>query len=272
MTTSNFLSRALPISTILFAIASPSPSALADPPDPLDPASIAIGAFFVRPDADLGVNTQYGSADSGDLTAHSTTVPRIQANILLGNSQGLALDYYGFYRTYSDTLNQSFGVGGNNVSVNGNANASVGLDVANFSYKWWFGNASDVFGLGAGAAYYHVRLAAQGSAAANVGNLSGSSSGSYSTDTFAPLLQAGWRHAFNHNTRMYLDLSGVEKKGGNLTGHIYNAALGAEWYFLKNVGIGAEYSANRIRLSDANDGANLDLKLNGPTVFLKARF
>lgn len=272
MTTSPSLIKTLPLAALFLTLGLSSTAALANPPDPLDPASIAVGAFFVRPDADLGVNTQYGSADSGDLTAHSTIIPRVQANVLLGDSQGLAFDYYGFYRRYSDTLNQSFSYGGNNVSVNGNANANVGLDVGNLSYKWWFGNSSDVFGLGAGAAYYNVHLAANASASTNIGNASGSTNGNYSTDAIAPLLQASWRHAFSHNTRMYVDLSGVEKRGGNLTGHIYNAALGVEWYFLKDIGIGAEYSTNRIRLRDADDYANLDLKLNGPTVFLKARF
>jgi hypothetical protein len=272
MMTSLNSTKAVPLSALFLALGALSSTAYATPPDPLDPASIAVGAFFVNPNVDLGVNTQYGSADSGNLTEHSTTVPRIQGNILLVDSQGLAFDYYGFYRRYSDALNQSFSAGGNSVNVNGNANASVGLDVANMSYKWWFGNSSDVFGLGAGFAYYRAHLTATANAAANVDNLSGSTSGTYNKDTFAPLVQAGWRHAFNHDTRMYLDLSGVERKGGNVTGHIYNAALGAEWYFMKNVGVGAEYSVNRIRISDANDGANLDMKLNGPAVFLKARF
>jgi hypothetical protein len=266
------LTRRAPLAALFFASFLAPACAFADPPDPLDPVSFSVGGFFVRPDASLGINTQYGAADSGDVSAHSTIVPRVQANILIGNSQGLALDYYGFYRRYSDTLDQSVSLGGNNVSVNGSADANVGLDVANLSYKWWFGNASDVFGLGAGVAYYHVHLGTNGTVSTNVDNATGAGSGSYSADTAAPLLQAGWRHAFDRNTRMYVDLSGVEKRGGNLTGHIYNAALGAEWYFLKNVGIGAEYSATRIRLNDAGDGANLDMNLNGPSLFLKARF
>lgn len=272
MITSHFSQKVFTSSTILLSAVLLPHTAFADLPEPLDRANIAVGAFFVRPDIDLGVNTQYGSADSGDLTAHSTVVPRLQGNILLGDSQGLAFDYDQFYRRYADTLNQSFGVGGNNININGSANASVGLDMANLSYKWWFGNSSDVFGLGAGAAYYRVHFAASANASTNIGNSSGSTSGSYSTDTFAPMLQAGWRHAFDHNTRMYLDLSGVEKKSGNLTGHIYGAALGAEWYFLKNIGVGAEYGLNRIRINDASNGANLDMTLNGPSVFLKARF
>ena len=72
---------------------------------------------------------------------------------------------------------------------------------------------------------------------------------------------------------MYVDVSGIEKLGGSVSGSIYNAALGGEWYFAKNFGIGAEYSSTRIKIeSDGSSGGKLDLKMDGPTVFLKARF
>jgi hypothetical protein len=264
--------RLAPFAALLFAYNMQSTSALAAPSEALDTVDIAIGAFEVRPDINLGVNTQYGPADSGDVTAHSTTIPRAHADFLLGNSQGFALDYYGFYNTYSDSLNRSFAADGNNINVNGSASARVDLDVANAAYKWWIGSGSDVFGIGIGAAYYHVRLGVDASAATNVNNASGTSSGNYSAQTVAPLVEVGWRHAFSHNVRMYVDTSGVEKSGGNLHGHIYNAAFGAEWYFLKNVGVGAEYSATRVRIEDDGGNANLNLRLNGPTVFVKARF
>ena len=264
--------RLAPFAAFLFVYWLEPTTTLAAPSEALDPVDIAIGAFEVRPDINLGVNTQYGSADSGDVTSHSTVIPRAHADFLLGDSQGFALDYYGFYNTYSDTLNRSIAADGNNISVNGSASARVDLDVANAAYKWWLGHGSDVFGLGIGAAYYRIRLSADVSATTNVDNASGSSSGSYSQQTVAPLVEAGWRHAFSPNVRMYVDTSGVEKSGGNLHGHIYNAALGAEWYFLKNIGMGAEYGTTRVRIDDNGGNANLDLKLNGPTVFLKARF
>lgn len=71
---------------------------------------------------------------------------------------------------------------------------------------------------------------------------------------------------------MYVDASGIEKIGGNLSGRIYNASLGAEWYFAKNVGIGAEYSSTRINIDSDGSNGTLDLRMDGPTIFLKARF
>lgn len=246
--------------------------AFADQSEALDTMSISIGDYVVSPNANLTINTPYGSASTGDVSSHQVHIPRLKADFLLGHSQGFALDYYGFYRQYSDGVNRTFSTGPNDINFSAGANANLSLDLANASYKWWFGSGPDVLGVGVGVAYYRVRFGVDGYASTNVNNASGSTSASYSTDAAAPLVQLGWRHAFSPNARMYVDLSGIEKSGGNLSGHIYNASLGAEWYFAKNLGIGAEYSSTRIKIDGDSSTGNLDLKMDGPTVYLKARF
>ncbi len=73
---------------------------------------------------------------------------------------------------------------------------------------------------------------------------------------------------------MYAEASGVKKNWGNITGHIYNAAGGMEWYPLENIGVGADYGITRIKLNRAseNTDANLDIRLKGPSAYLKLRF
>ncbi len=232
----------------------------AAPADALDAVSISIGEYFVSPTTNVGVNTRYGSGDSGDISSHAIQVPRINADFLLGDHQGFAFDYYGFYRNYADTFTRALSTDRSDLSALGNSTANVGLDVANASYKWWFGHAADVVGLGVGAAYYRIHIGVDASAA------------NYSADAVAPLIQFGWRHAFSPATRAYVDISGIEKSGGNLNGHIYNAAIGAEWYFAKHLGVGAEYSATRVSINVDDNNESLNVKLDGPTLFLKARF
>ncbi|MES2583413.1 MAG: hypothetical protein V4627_11905 [Pseudomonadota bacterium] len=246
--------------------------ASAAPSDALDPFSISIGAYIVNPSANVSVNTPYGSASTGDVSSHEVQVPRLKADFLLGDRQGFALDYYGFNRQYSDTLNRSFAAGDSEVNFTGNIHANVGLDLANASYRWWFGQGADVIGVGVGAAYYRIRFGVDGFAATNIDNASGYANAHYSASTFAPLVQLGWRHAFSPHARLYVDLSGIEKSGGNLNGHIYNAAIGGEWYFAKKIGVGVEYSATRVKIRVDGNNERLDLRMNGPTVFLKARF
>jgi hypothetical protein len=274
------IKRVTPVAALFLVCSTAAMSALADPPEALDAISVDLGGFAVRPDINLGINTQYGSADSGDLTSHSIVIPRAHADFLLGDSQGFALDYYSFLRTYADTLKRNLDLGDTDVNVNAGASASVNLHVANAAYKWWFGQSKDVFGIGVGAAYYRVHLNAEVNTDAtaipgttgNFTTVSDSSSATYDAHTVAPLIDAGWRHAFSSSVRMYLDTSGVDKSGGSAHGTIFNAALGAEWYFFKNIGAGLEYSATRVRIEDNHANANVDIKLNGPSVFIKARF
>jgi len=88
------------------------------------------------------------------------------------------------------------------------------------------------------------------------------------------MLTLGWRHAFDAHWRMYANAAGVKKNGGPLSGHIWNAALGLEWFPWQKLGFALEYSASRLRLEkDYPQGtAKLDLQSDGPALYLRARF
>ena len=73
----------------------------------LDNISISIGDYIVSPNANLTLNTPYGSASSGDVSSHQVHIPPLKADFLLGHSQGFAFDYYGFYRQYSDSVSRT---------------------------------------------------------------------------------------------------------------------------------------------------------------------
>lgn len=78
--------------------------------------------------------------------------------------------------------------------------------------------------------------------------------------TGAPELQLGWRHAFTNDLRMYFNASGV-KKNGHLSGHIYDAALGLEWFPFHNLGFGAEYDYTRIKIDQTHHYFNDDVAM-----------
>lgn len=88
------------------------------------------------------------------------------------------------------------------------------------------------------------------------------------------MLTFGWRHAFNDQWRMYANVAGVKKNGGNSSGHIWNALLGAEWFPWQQLGFALEYSASRLHLhKDYSEGAaKLDLNPDGPALYLRVRF
>ena len=257
--------------TGLGALALLGGAALAQPSPALDRASFSIGAFHADPTFNAAVNTNFGRLDSGDSKSSSVTMPRIKADVLLFDSQGLSLDYYQFKRGYGDSLASNFRTGSGTVTTTGTANLDVKVDFAKLAYKWWMGSGNTVFGVGLGAAYYRVGLDL--AATATVGGSTGSIRQSDSSDAVAPLLELGVRHAISPDLRLFADASGVKKTGGSTRGEIYNAALGLEWFPAKNVGVVLDYGLTDIdlRREDSNN-ARFRVKLKGPSAFLKVRF
>jgi hypothetical protein len=244
----------------------------------LDRVSLWLGGYYSNNDTDLsahgrgpyaGIDGKLNFEDDLGLKKHSLD-PRVRADFLLGDSQGFSFDYYQIHRDRSASYERPIPALGTDVGAH--IRGRVNYDFGSASYKWWFGQASDVFGVGLGAAYYKVDFSVRGTA--HAGDQSASASASYDDSAWAPMLTLGWRHAFDEQWRMYADVSGVKKNGGDLNGHIWNASLGVEWFPWRNVGLALEYSASRLHLNkDYHDAtAKLDLKSDGPALYLRARF
>ena len=269
-------SRSLPVVAMALGLASTGVAAQQSPA--LDRVSLWLGGYYSNNDTDLsvhgrnaysGIDGKLNFEDDLGLKKHSVD-PRVRADFLLGDSQGFSFDYYQIHRNRSGDYDRPIPALGTDVGAH--IKGTVDYDFGSASYKWWFGHESDVFGVGLGAAYYKVDFGVLGTA--HAGDQAGSASASYDESAWAPMLTLGWRHAFGDQWRMYADVSGVKKNGGDLNGHIWNAALGVEWFPWRNVGLALEYSASRLHLNKAyrDATAKLDLKSDGPALYLRARF
>jgi hypothetical protein len=269
---------------LFVALALVSGGALADSTDDtmspaLDRFSIWLGGYYADTSTTLGaglnnVNLHGNLNLQHDLGFPShQVVPRVRFDFLLGNSQGFSFDYYQIDQSRTKTVGTAFSFDGNNYDASASATGRINFDFGSASYKWWFGHESDVFGVGLGAAYYRVHAGISGEATLNSGAI-GQTSAYTTEDAWAPELQLGWRHAFTNNLRMYFNASGVKKNGSDLGGHIYDGALGVEWFPWQNIGVGAEYDYTRIRLNQDHRYYNDDvaMDLNGPSLFLRLRF
>jgi hypothetical protein len=237
----------------------------------LDRISISAGVFRADPKFNTSLNTAFGNLQSGDIGLGAETMPRYKADIMIFDSQGLSFDIYQYKRGYTGAVANNTNVNGTALTTVGNASFDIKLDFAKLEYKWWFGSGNTVIGLGAGAAYYKVSLNAN--ATASINNATAGISDGYSDDAVAPLLGIGVRHAVSPDLRLFADASGVKKSGGRLNGEIYNAAVGIEWFPIKNVGLVLDYSINQIDLNrDDSSDAKLKLRLQGPSAFVKVRF
>jgi hypothetical protein len=264
---------------ILTASALASSAGFAQQSPALDRVSIWLGGYDTHADTTIGASDGSGR-NSGDFNLENdlgfsdrNDVPRARLDFLLGDSQGFSLDYYSVNRSRSNSLTRDISYAGNDYSASATVRGKLDFDFGSASYRWWFGHGNDVFGLGLGGAYYRVHAGISGEASIN-GAPVGQAASSSNDGAWAPMLQLGWRHAFNEQWRLYVDAAGVKKSGGRLSGHIANAALGIEWFPWQNVGLGAEYGYSRIVLHQRKHDydANLDMKLDGPSLFVRFRF
>jgi len=244
----------------------------------LDRVNISLGGYYANIDTRIGASSNamqqaatFGLENDLGFSDHKA-VPRVRIDVLGGSHQGLSLDFYSVNRSQQRTLSQAISYRGNTYQASARLRGALDFDFGSAAWRWWFGKGSNAFGVGLGAAYYRVDAAFSGEATMD-GQTAEAASGTQER-AWAPMLQLGWHHAFSDQWRMYLDASGVRKNGGRLSGHIYNAALGVAWYPWRNLGLGAEYGYSRTVLDQRKSRytARLDMKLDGPSVFVKLRF
>ena len=273
--TASFALTALVMATLAVA----ADSARAAPAAPLDRVSVAVGAFYAEPEIQVGANTDYGRIDTGTEKGSSVTLPRAKIDMLIGDKHGISLDYFRYDKSYSAGLQGGTIIDGEPVSGSASFDGKLQLDIAKVAYKWWLGEGNDVFGIGLGAGYYRAKVG--GTATANVvGDIGGTDltrtltgSDSTSESAYAPLLELGWRHAFSPELRMYADASGVKRNGGTINGKIYGAAVGVEWFATPTVALVVDYGMQKIKLNrDSDRDADLNIRLSGPSAYVKVRF
>lgn len=248
-----------------------------------DRVSVRLGGYFANMDTDVTVadpsDTLSGKINLEDDLGfkQDKTVPRVRADFLFGEHQGLALDYYSIDRSSHQVLARDITYDGVDYSADADVRAKLDFDFGSVAWRWWFGQGGDAYGVGLGAGWYRVKTALAGDGAYDpgAGGPQPVSVASTSNDSaWAPMLQLGWRHFFGDSWRMYLDASGVRKNGGRISGHIYNAALGVEWLPWRNLGFGLEYGYSQIKLhwNRSMYDADLDMTLSGPSAFVKLRW
>lgn len=240
----------------------------------LDPVSIWLGGYYANTEVDIDAKGNSVDASTGRiaLAEGHETVARARLDVLLFGSQGLEFDYYTLDHSTSQTLTQPFTYQGLPFQLDSTLRGKVEFSAGEAAYHWWFGDETDAFGVGLGGAWYSAKLRVEGTVA--LAGQSSSGSASWDGDAIAPLVTLALRHAITDSLRVYLEGSGIYKNGGTLSGHVYDARGGVEWFPLKNAGFALEYGDTRIKL-DRNGNTfdtNVDIKLHGPSLFARFRF
>lgn len=240
----------------------------------IDRVGVWVGGYNVDAEGDLSLSSLDGTQTTGKqrVIDGSDVVKRARVDWLLFDRQGFSVDLYHYSQNKTLGASEPFTYNGQSYAASAQLNTKTSFDIGNFSYRWWFGGEDTVAGVGVGAAYYKVKL--NYTASATLGGLSQTISDGEKKDAWAPLVTLGFRHRISDQVRLYADLSGSKKNGGETYGDIVNAGAGVEWFPWRNIGVGAEYNHTRIRVNYKTDEAvaKLDLKLNGPALYLRMRF
>ncbi len=257
----------------LFGIGSlAAASASAAPSPALDRTSLWLGAYLIERQA--GLHGAYDGAGSGGLESRNAyeTIGRVRLDVLVGDDQGFTLDYYGLDHHASSTLSRPFEFEGVAFDASASLHSALDFGATSASYDFWFGQGDDVFGVGVGAVLYRVGFRLEGTA--SVAGVTAAVSARIDESAVAPLLQLAWKHAFSDSTRIYVHASGVARGGGTLSGHVYDARAGLEWFPTRHFGVAAEYGVTRIHVRrDTNRyDASFDVDLDGPSLFARLRF
>ena len=260
------------------AFAAIATSARADVPLPLDRVSLSLGAFYPTVDAKVqadgpqvaGTNVNF-QQDLG-LDKHQT-LPAFRLDFLVFDNQGFSIGGYEYSRHASTSLARDIQFDGNQYDAAASVEARLRLQTFDGTWHWWFApSASDVFGVGLGAAFYDLKGTIDGSLSVN--GSSASARGEAEGSAVAPLLTLGWRHAFSDRTRVYADFSGVRKPSGTLTGHLVNGTVGFEYYPWQNAGFALEYNATNLDLKADKQSweGRARIHFYGPSAFVRLRF
>ncbi|MGH8173868.1 MAG: hypothetical protein ACREPX_12050 [Rhodanobacteraceae bacterium] len=255
------------------ALAAASPLALAEG-QALDPVSIWLGGYYANTEVSVDAQTHDTDISTGKLTLDEDeeVVGRARLDVLLFGSQGLQFDYYTLSHDSSDTLTHPFNYLGIPFELNTSLRSKFDFVAGSAAYHWWFGSGDDVFGVGLGGTYYQAKFKVEGTA--DAGDDTSLASASWDEDAIAPLITVAWKHAYSDSLRIYFDGSGIYKSSGTLSGHLYDARFGVEWFPWHNAGFAVEYGATRIKLNREGNSydADLNIKLDGPSLFARFRF
>jgi hypothetical protein len=252
-------------------------SAQADVPEALDRVALSVGGFY--PTVDTRVSANGAQVAGTDVNFHRDlgldnhrTLASVRLDLLVFDSQGFSIGGYQYSKQAGAMLARTIEFDGNEYDASAFVHAQLRLQTVDAAWHWWFTpTARDVVGVGLGVAWYDLKGSIEGGIMVN--GDAASAHGEADASAAAPLLTLGWRHAFSENLRGYADFSGVRKPSGEITGHLLNGTLGAEYYPWHNFGVALEYSINDLDVNadkQSWDG-RARIQFRGPAAFVRMR-
>lgn len=234
----------------------------------LDRFHIAVGGFSGTTDttfrADLqqpdgSIEHRHANLESDGHMRRQQMVLRVQADGVVGNHLGWAVDYYQLNQHRGGLPTFHVPISGRNVLVDGSSSVRAQFDMGTISDRYWIGEQRDVLGVGLGLSYYHIHL-----------KIEGDETVSYTHGKMAPSVSLAYIHAFDHGWKAYAKAQGIVKSSGPEQGRIYQAAVGVRYTVDGHWGAGVEYGLAHLGLLGIKGTYTgmINLNVHGPGAYL----
>ncbi|HUM03515.1 MAG TPA: hypothetical protein VL084_14590 [Thermoanaerobaculia bacterium] len=244
-----------------------------------------IGGFFQKFDTTVTIDRSDGSPgtevnleDVFGQNAHQTNL-RLDGYWRFGPHGLLLFAYRGWHRTNEHVLDRDIDIGDTTYHAGANVSVNNRVNVFQIYYGYSFWNTG-TFELGAqlGISGYYTKLAF--SASANVTGPGGSAStttGNEDTNFLAPVPGIGgyFRYTFFQRFFGFATVKGLPTVTiSGYSGSMIDVTAGLDYFFTKNIGLGAGYEYSKITYKDANltPRVGVDYKYSGPLVYVSLTY
>lgn len=243
-----------------------------------------LGGFFQTFDTTVGLTrpdgTGGGEVDLQDVLGTDSRQTNLRADGYwrFGPHGSLQFAYRGWNLRNSRTIDRDFTFGDKTYHAGADVDSQLRVSVADLYYGYSFvHNSYGELGLGLGLSAYFTKVSI--SANGTITGPGGTASGSFDEtqrSLVAPLpaLLVFFRYSLYPTLFVYGRAKGITGTIDGYHGEMFDGIAGLEYFFTRNVGLGAGYEYVDIKFSHTGDQAELSFryKYNGPLAYLSLSF
>lgn len=198
--------------------------------------------------------------------------------LTLGRNHQIAVTGHRYSNHAKNTLDRDLDINDELYAVGAAFEGDMEVETTSVAYTWFLfrNNEHTAFGMGLGAVRYSLDLDLAATAVVDVEGVPGTVDVGmeFNDAAWLPMVRAQYTRVINDQWRFNLELAGVRKGTGSVTGRAVDASVSVEYFPWEHFGFNLKYSYDDIRLDyeKANYRGKLDLINQGPQLMAVLRF
>lgn len=198
--------------------------------------------------------------------------------VTLGRNHQIAVTGHRYSNHAQNTLDRELDIDDELYAVGAAFKGDMEVDTTSVAYTWFLFRNNDhtAFGMGLGAVRYAMELDLAATAVVDNGGVPGTVDVSldFHDSAWLPMVRAQYTRVLNDQWRFNVEVAGVRKGSGSVTGRAIDASASVEYFPWQHFGFSLKYSYDDIRLDYEKSiyRGKLDLINQGPQLMAVLRF